>query len=88
MKRSSDSVQCSRQSEKDAKDDIIKAFKLFDSEGKGKIGLKELKAVAKELGENMSDIDLQGMIKEADADGDGFINESEFLAVMKEANLY
>merc|ERR1711998_226950 len=75
-------------SDKDAKDDMIKAFKLFDTEGSGKVSFKNLKAVAAELGESMTDADLQGMMDEADTDGDGEINESEFLAVMKAVNLY
>ena len=67
---------------------MIKAFKLFDADGKGKISFNNLKAVAKELGETMSDADLQGMMDEADTDGDGSISEDEFLKVMKEVNLY
>merc|ERR1712139_485578 len=75
-------------SDKDAKDDMIKAFKLFDTEGSGKISFKNLKAVASELGEAMTDAELQGMMDEADNDGDGEISEAEFLAVMKAVNLY
>merc|ERR1711918_42036 len=81
-------LMSNKMSDKDVKDDIIKAFKLFDTEGSGKVSFKNLKAVAQELGENMSDADLQGMMDEADTDGDGEINESEFLAVMKAVNLY
>ena len=67
---------------------MVKAFKLFDADGAGKISFKNLKAVAAELGESMSDGDLQGMMDEADTDGDGAINEAEFLAVMKSVNLF
>merc|ERR1711998_783406 len=77
-----------KMSEKDAKADMVKAFKLFDASGGGKIAFKDLKAVASELGEAMSEADLQGMMDEADTDGDGAINEAEFLAVMKSVNLY
>merc|ERR1712138_17562 len=35
-----------KMSEKDMKDDMIKAFKLFDVEGTGKVSFKNLKAVA------------------------------------------
>jgi Ca2+-binding EF-hand superfamily protein len=36
----------------------------------GKISFKNLKRVAKELGENMTDEELQEMIEEADRDGE------------------
>ena len=46
------------------------------------------KRVAKELGEWMTDEELQKMIDEADRDGDGEVNEEEFLPVMKKTNLF
>ena len=39
-------------------------------------------------GENMTDEELQEMIDEADRDGDGEINEEEFLRIMKKTSLY
>ena len=54
----------------------------------GKISFKNLKRVAKELGERMTDEELQEMIDEADRDGDGEINEEEFLRIMKKTSLY
>ena len=54
----------------------------------GKISYKNLKRVAKELGENLTDEELQEMIDEADRDGDGEINQDEFLRIMKKSNLF
>lgn len=73
--------------ERDPKEEIVKAFRLFDVDGTGKISFKNLKHVAKELGENMTDEELQEMIDEADCDGDGEISESEFCRIMKKARL-
>ncbi|XP_020637142.1 uncharacterized protein LOC110072832 isoform X1 [Pogona vitticeps] len=77
-----------KMSEKDGKEEILKAFRLFDDDGTGKISFKNLKRVSKELGENLTDEELQEMIDEADRDGDGEINEQEFLRIMKKTNLY
>nr|ACQ58511.1 Centrin-3 [Anoplopoma fimbria] len=67
--------------ERDPKEEIMKAFKLFDDES-GKINLRNLRRVARELGENVSDEELRSMIDEFDHDGDGEINQEEFLSIM------
>ncbi|RXN28366.1 caltractin isoform X1 [Labeo rohita] len=82
------SMMTQKMSEKDSKEEILKAFRLFDDDCTGKISFKNLKRVAKELGENLTDEELQEMIDEADRDGDGEINEQEFLRIMKKTSLY
>jgi len=81
-------MMTAKMSEKDSKEEILKAFKLFDDDETGKISFRNLKRVAKELGENMTDEELAEMIEEADRDGDGEINEEEFLRIMKKTSLY
>ena len=66
----------------------MKAFRLFIDDGEEKIQLRHLTRVARELGENMSQDELQEMIDEADRDGDGAINEEEFIRIMKKTNLF
>ena len=77
-----------KMAERDPMEEMMKAFRLFDEDDTGKISFKNLKRVAKELGENMSDDEIQEMIDEADRDGDGEISEDEFFRIMKKTNLF
>jgi Ca2+-binding EF-hand superfamily protein len=78
----------SKMNEKDAHDEIQKAFRLFDSDETGKISFQNLKRVANELGETLSDEELREMIEEADLNGDGEVDEKEFLRIMQKTGLY
>lgn len=45
--------------ERDSKEEMIKAFRLFDDDETGYVTFKNLKRVAEELGEDMTDEELQ-----------------------------
>ncbi|NXC35285.1 CETN1 protein, partial [Campylorhamphus procurvoides] len=81
-------VMTQKMAEKDSKEEILKAFKLFDDDDTGKISLENLRRVAKELGENLTDEELQQMIYQADRNGDGEVDEQDFLWIMKKTGLY
>ncbi|KAL8939816.1 MAG: hypothetical protein Q9211_002574 [Gyalolechia sp. 1 TL-2023] len=66
---------------RDPRDEILRAFELFDEGGKGKINLNDLRRVARELGEGLEEEELAAMIDEFDLDGDGAINREEFLVM-------
>ena len=53
------SLMSTKMSEKDTKEEILKAFKLFEDDDTGKISFDNLKRVANELGENLTDEELQ-----------------------------
>ena len=82
------SLMTIKMAEKDINEEIMKAFRLFDDDETGKISFKNLKRVARELGENLTDEELLEMIEEADNDGDGEISQEEFLHIMKKTSLY
>ena len=81
-------LMTAKMAERDPREEMLKAFRLFDDDETGKISFKNLKRVAKELGENMTDEEIQEMIEEADRDGDGEISEEEFMRIMKKTNLF
>lgn len=73
--------------ESDTKEEILKAFRLFDNDCTGKINFHNLKRVARELGEHLNDEELKEMITEADLNGDGEVDEEEFLKIIKRTQL-
>merc|ERR1711865_181550 len=70
---------------KDGVDEMKKAFKLFDTEGKGKFGLKELQAIASDIGDSMGEADLQEVLNECGSSGS--ITEEQFVKIMEEQGL-
>ena len=62
---------------------LIEAFKIFDKDGSNHISVAELKHVMENLGEKLTDKEVNEMIREADDNGDGQINYSEFVVMMK-----
>eukprot|EP00030_Apusomonadida_sp_AF-17_P003067 a344326_281.p1 GENE.a344326_281~~a344326_281.p1 ORF type:complete len:183 (+),score=90.89 a344326_281:30-551(+) len=81
-------LMTTRMSERDSREEILKAFRLFDSDSTGRVTFRDLKRVAKELGENLTDEELQEMIDEADRDGDGEVDEADFLRIMQRTSLF
>lgn len=62
--------------------EIKEAFALFDKDGDGTITTKELGTVMRSLGFTPTEAELQDMINEVDADGNGTIDFPEFLVLM------
>ena len=60
--------------ETDSEDEIREAFRVFDKDGNGFISAAELRHVMTNLGEKLTDEEVDEMIREADIDGDGQVN--------------
>jgi hypothetical protein len=65
-----------------AEEEMIEAFRVFDTDGNGSITADELRQIFNNLGEKLTDEEISDMIKEADTDGDGEINYQEFVRMM------
>jgi calmodulin len=58
----------------DYDEELRNAFYLFDKDGSGYISSSELKAAMNNFDENLTDEEIEEMIREADLDGDGEIS--------------
>ncbi|KEH23303.1 EF hand calcium-binding family protein [Medicago truncatula] len=52
--------------ERDTKEELMKAFHIIDKDKNGKISASDIKRIAKELGQNFTDREIQEMVDEAD----------------------
>ncbi|GMJ06659.1 calmodulin 1, TOUCH 1 [Hibiscus trionum] len=66
----------------DSEEELREAFKVFDKDQNGFISAAELRHVMANLGENLTDEEVDEMIREADTDGDGQVNYEEFVRMM------
>mgnify|MGYP000941510646 FL=1 len=71
-----------RVNDKDSRANINKIFALFDDERTGFISIKNLRRVAQELGETISEEELQELVTRADLDQDGLVSEEEFYTIV------
>ena len=81
-----------KMSEKDSISELEKAFLLFDLDGDGQISFNDLKQVAKELNENMTDEELREMLaaggsnKDKDKPAKEFVDAKAFFAILNKGN--
>lgn len=54
--------------------ELKEAFRLYDKEGNGFIPTSCLKEILRELDDQLSNADLDGMIQEIDSDGSGTVD--------------
>ncbi|KAJ8327131.1 hypothetical protein BDV3_000257 [Batrachochytrium dendrobatidis] len=66
----------------DTPENFINAFRLFDPEGKGQIGVKELRQASRDINEPMTDEDILLIVNRLDKDGDGEIGIEDWMVAM------
>ena len=76
-------IMSSRLKKADERDEIMKVFQLFDADKQGFITIRELRKMADDCGETMTDEELHQMMNEADRNGDGKVQFDEFYRIMK-----
>ena len=81
-------VMIDKSSEKDPETEMKKAFKILCEEGTDKITLKSLSKICADLGEKISNEELQEMINEADKDQDEEVGEEDFIKIMQKTGMF
>ena len=79
------SLMTKRVNDRDSRAQVNKVFALYDDERTGYISVKNLRRIADELGETVSEEELEELIKRADLDCDGLVSEDEFYTIMTRA---
>lgn len=69
--------------EVDSEGKMLETFRIFDVDNNGFISAAELRHVMTNLGERLTDDEVDEMIKVADADKDGKISYQDFVTVAK-----
>ncbi len=75
-------MMTARISENNTEEDLMRVFKLFDDDRSEDISVANLKRVAKELGEDISDEELKEIVQRADLNNDGRLTLEDFLEVI------
>ena len=75
-------LMTSRMADRDSKEELHKVFRLIDDDGSEVITVKNLTRVCKELGETMTEKEIEEMINRADTKGDQKITFEEFYCLL------
>ena len=81
-------VMIDKEENKNPEVEMRKAFKVLCEEGTDKITLKSLSKICADLGEKMSEEELQEMINEADKDQDEEVGEEDFIKIMQKTGMF
>ena len=63
-----------KRKESESEAELCEAFRIFDKEGTGHLSTDALRSIMSNLGERLTDEEVEDMIKDADMEGYGQIN--------------
>mmetsp|Transcript_118450 Transcript_118450/g.205743 ORF Transcript_118450/g.205743 Transcript_118450/m.205743 type:complete len:172 (-) Transcript_118450:140-655(-) len=81
------SLMASKLQDTDSIEEMREAFMVFDRDKSGSVSASELKHVMNNLGEQVTNEEVEEMIREADADGDGELSFDDFLQFIQQKGL-
>merc|ERR1711896_2805 len=81
------SLMASKLQDTDSVEEMREAFMVFDRDKSGSVSASELKHVMNNLGEQVTIEEVEEMIREADADGDGELSFDDFLQFIQKKGL-
>ena len=68
--------------DQDTEKNLINAFNVFDKNRDGQITKEDFRGIINNLGEKLTQSEIEEILKEADLDGDGTIDFNEFVKMM------
>ena len=66
----------------DSEEEIREAFTAFEKDANGFISVAQLRHLMTNVGEKLTDAEVDEMVRELDVDGDGKVNYEEFVTMM------
>ena len=80
------STEASKMRDTDSEEEIGAAFAVFDRDGSGTISTSDFRHIMSNLGERLTDDEMDEMMRDANVDADGKLNYNDFLKSMMEAD--
>jgi calmodulin len=62
--------------------ELREMFRILDKEKKGEVNTNELRWILKNLGDDLTEADIDDMIADVDTDGSGWVDYNEFYKLM------
>jgi len=76
------SLMARKMKDTDSEEELVNAFSVFDHDGNGFISAAELRHVMTNLGEKLTDEEVDEMARESGVDGDGQVKYEDFIKMM------